>query len=260
MLEKTAEEINLLGSFCGPRDIDDLTQKALQEKEGIAQADAMVLFGGSIINGGDLFAQAIKNKIAKKYIIVGGAGHTTSGLRNKMAEFLPNFDLTNMTEAEIFNTYLKQKYNLQADYLETKSTNCGNNITYLLDLIKRNNLPCDNIILMQDATMQRRMAAALKKFAPQMKVINYAAYQAKVVVRDNQLEYATPILGMWSVKKYLNLLLGDITRLADNPAGYGPKGKNFITHVDIPDVVEKTANDLKQRYPELVRKANPKFA
>lgn len=40
----------------------------------------MVLFGGSIIAGGDILAEAIQNEVAKKNIIVGGAGHTTETL------------------------------------------------------------------------------------------------------------------------------------------------------------------------------------
>ena len=42
----------------------------------------MVLFVGNIIAGGDILAEAIQNEVAKKYIIVGGAGHTTETLRN----------------------------------------------------------------------------------------------------------------------------------------------------------------------------------
>ncbi|NSI66152.1 hypothetical protein, partial [Mediterraneibacter gnavus] len=42
----------------------------------------MVLFGGSIIAGGDILAEAIQNEVAKKNIIVGGAGNTTETLRN----------------------------------------------------------------------------------------------------------------------------------------------------------------------------------
>ena len=44
-----AKAINILGEFCGKRDI---------------------------------LAEAIQNEVAKKYIIVGGAGHTTETLRN----------------------------------------------------------------------------------------------------------------------------------------------------------------------------------
>lgn len=46
---KKAKAINILGEFCGKRDI---------------------------------LAEAIQNEVAKKYIIVGGAGHTTETLRN----------------------------------------------------------------------------------------------------------------------------------------------------------------------------------
>ena len=53
-----------------------------QKKIGINQADVMVLFGGSIIAGGDILAEAIQNEVAKKNIIVGGAGHTTETLGN----------------------------------------------------------------------------------------------------------------------------------------------------------------------------------
>ena len=44
-----AKAINILGEFCGKRDI---------------------------------LVEAIQNEVAKKYIIVGGAGHTTETLRN----------------------------------------------------------------------------------------------------------------------------------------------------------------------------------
>ena len=59
MRESIAESINLIGDFCGQRDIEELSQEALQSKYGKKQADVMVLFGGSILCGGDVLAQAI---------------------------------------------------------------------------------------------------------------------------------------------------------------------------------------------------------
>ena len=78
--KKIAEYINILADFCGKRDISSLNKKELKNKYNINQADIILLFGGSIIAGGDIFAKAIKEKIAKKYIIVGGYGHTTDSL------------------------------------------------------------------------------------------------------------------------------------------------------------------------------------
>ena len=44
-----ARAINILGKFCGKRDVAELTSEQLQNKYGITQADVMVLFGGSIM-------------------------------------------------------------------------------------------------------------------------------------------------------------------------------------------------------------------
>ena len=45
MNEKIAEAINILGFFCGKRDITELSTKCLKDKYGIEQVDVMVLFG-----------------------------------------------------------------------------------------------------------------------------------------------------------------------------------------------------------------------
>ena len=73
MDSKVAENINILAKFLGTRDIDALNQEELFNRYGIHQVDVMVLFGGSILEGGDVLASGIKNFVAKKYIIVGGA-------------------------------------------------------------------------------------------------------------------------------------------------------------------------------------------
>lgn len=72
-------------------------------------------------------------------------------------------------------------------------------------------IPCRSIILCQDATMQRRMEMGLRKYRPQgMEIINYAAYQAEVVAQGSQLTYREAIPGMWTVDRYVNLLMGEI--------------------------------------------------
>lgn len=57
-MEKTAQNINVLGRFCGKRDIEELTAEQLYKAYGISQADVMVLFGGSVLCGGDVLAQS----------------------------------------------------------------------------------------------------------------------------------------------------------------------------------------------------------
>ena len=140
--EEIVEKMNILGAFLGKRDIPELSRKALETKYGFSQADVMVLFGGSILCGGDVLAEAMKNEIAKKYIIVGGAGHTTEALRQKMHQAFPNIETDGLPEADVFEQYLEKRYGLHADYLERKSTNCGNNITYLKKLIDEEGIAC----------------------------------------------------------------------------------------------------------------------
>lgn len=261
MKEQIADAINVLGEFCGKRDVDSLTPRCLENKYGIRQADVMVLFGGSIICGGDVLAYAMKNKIAKTYLIVGGAGHTTENLRQRVHQEYPAIMTDGLPEAEVFSRYLDAVYGLKADYLEKASTNCGNNITYLLDLLRQKGIAFENIILCQDATMQCRMDAGLRKYVPDgVAIINYAAYRAEVIVRDGQLAYSSDIHGMWDMGRYINLLMGEIPRLADNADGYGPKGKGFIAHVDIPDRVNAAFEELKRAYGEGIREANPLYA
>lgn len=261
MKEQTAKNINILGRFCSKRDIEALTVDQLQKEYGLKRADVMVLFGGSIVSGGDVLADAMKNGIAEKYMIVGGAGHTTDTLRKKVQEENPSIITDGLPEAEVFNRYLKVMYGLKADYLETQSTNCGNNIMYLLDLLKQQEITFRSIILCQDATMQRRMDAGLRKYIPDdVTIINFAAYQAEVIIRNGQLVYSENIHGMWEVDRYVTLLMGEIPRLTDDADGYGPNGKGFIAHVDIPEEVRTAFEELRGIYGENIRKANPLYA
>lgn len=260
MKEQTAEWINRLGRFCGKRDVPELTPDQLYRKYQIRQADVLVLFGGSILCGGDVLADAMKQNVAQKYVIVGGAGHTTETLRRKMHAEFPEIMTEGLSEAEIFEAYLEYRYGLHADLLECRSTNCGNNITYLLELLAENGISFHSIILIQDATMQRRMDAGLRKQNADALIINFAAYQAEVTVRNGEPEYEKEIWGMWDMDRYITLLMGEIPRLSDTPDGYGPAGKNFIAHVDILPEVAEAFSELKKEYGGMVREANPMYA
>ncbi|MGL4697716.1 ElyC/SanA/YdcF family protein [Enterococcus larvae] len=261
MNKSTEENLNTLSSFCGKRDIAVLEKNQLQKNYSIDQADVLVLFGGSIISGGDVMAKAMKNNLAKKYIIVGGYGHTTDGLRKEIQKHLPNaLPVDQLSEAELFNEYLKLLYGFQADYLETKSTNCGNNITYLLELLKNEAIPFSSIILIQDAAMQLRMDATLRKFAADATIINYAAYKATIQSDAGKLTYTENIKGMWPINRYISLLMGEIPRLTDDKHGYGPNGSGYLAHVDIPKEVSRAFLELKQAFPDAVRVANPAFS
>lgn len=262
LLEKIAYQMNILGHFCGCRTLESLAQTALIEKTGCKKVDVLVLFGGSILAGGDVFAQAMIEDVAHHYIIVGGYGHTSDCLFKQMAEEIPGILQPEIqSEAELFAKYLAIKYHLTPDYLETKSTNCGNNITYLLQLLADKKIKMTSILMIQDATMQLRMDATLRnQVTHQPLILNYASYKASVVVEKNALVFEQAIPGMWEIEHYRTLLMGEIPRLYDTSEGYGPKGKQFIDHVDIPKDVLQAYASLKELFPEGTRKANSAFA
>lgn len=259
-MEWIAKSINTLGTFLGRRDIPALMPEVLKARIGSERVDVAVLFGGSILCGVDVFAQAIQNEVACKYIIVGGAGHTTKTLRDIVRPELSSMDVDQMSEAELFAACLETEYGLQADYLECRSTNCGNNITFLLDLVREHGLPCTSVLLMQDATMQLRMDAGMRKHAPGIQTVNYATYRANVTDGAGRLEYVEPIRGMWNMRRYISLLMGEVPRLVDTADGYGPNGRAYIAHVDLPPDVLEAFETLKSEFPELVREANPLYA
>lgn len=262
-LYRIAENINVLSDFLGKRDIDALTSNALKEKYHISQVDMLILFGGTIPFGCDVAGRAVSSNIAKNFMIVGGEGHTTESLRQAVHKAYPEIITSGKMEADIMSEYISGKYGIDKILIERNSTNCGNNVTYALDLMKVNKLQANNIIIIQDSTMQCRMDAGFRKYLKDSKVniINFASYQARVKVDDRRLVFEpSNIWGMWDMEKYISLLMGEIPRLSDDAYGYGPKGKNYIAHVDIPLKVLKAFEELKVDYKDFVRAANPMYA
>lgn len=290
-LDQEARDLNTLASFLGQRDFSQLSQGAVAvacasasrgnaevsadnrlARAGVAgradvagtvdgQVDVAVLFGGSILAGGEVLADAMKADVARTYVIVGGAGHTTETLRERARVAWPRIDAApGATEAEIFDAYLREYHGLAADLLETRSTNCGNNITYLLELLESRGIAAESFLLMQDATMMRRMVAGLRLHRPDAAVLAYATYAARVVADSGGLSYEDEPLGMWDIERYRTLLMGEVPRLRDDASGYGPKGAGWIAHVDIPRDVEGAFARLRAAHPEAVRVANPAYA
>lgn len=91
-------------------------------------------------------------------------------------------------------------------------------------------------------------------------MINFAAYQNNVVVKNNNFEFEdSKLWDMWDINHYITLLLGEIKRLTNNKNGYGPNGQNYIAEVDIPIHVQEVFEFLSQKYSDKIRVANPLF-
>ena len=242
--QRAASAANIIGYFLARRDIDELSQEAMQAQIGQPQADVLIAFGGMIPHGCDIVARSFQRGLAKRLLLVGGIGHTTEVVRAAYKDRVPELDVEGRAEADIMADYLKLCYGIEDVLIENRSTNCGNNVTYALGVLKENGIAPKSVLIMQDATMQLRMAATFQKVAPDIQVVNYAPYRPAVISKGWQLGYLMDYWGMWSMEHYLSLLLGEVERLRDDANGYGPNGADYLAHVDLPTKVETAARFL----------------
>ena len=233
------ENINIISSYLQRRDVENLND---------CKVDVLVLFGGSILLGADIFADAIIHQVCRTSVIVGGYGHTTDDFIKSVNELYPYLEIEGCSEAEIFDRYIFHKYGIHADYLECESLNCGSNITNLLELLEKNHISFSSIGLIHDGSMQQRIDATLRKYAPDKKIINYCSYQVSL---NSDFTFSKDLWSMWTLEHYLQLHISEISRLKID--GYGPKGKNYIARVDIPDKVLEAYDELKEKYKDYIR-------
>ena len=74
------------------------------------------------------------------------------------------------------------------------------------------------------------------------KIISYAPFIPQV---GEGLVYKNTITFLWSRERFLDLLLGEIPRLKDDGNGYGPRGRGFIPHVDVPQEILETYDRVR---------------
>jgi uncharacterized SAM-binding protein YcdF (DUF218 family) len=260
--EEIARCANVVACWCAERDVSSLTREALLGEAGVegGKSDLFVLFGGGVSGIVDELARAMRAGVARRYAIVGGRGHATYLLDRSFERELPDIGGKGSerlragvdSEAEMLDALLLARYGMRADTLETRSTNCGNNITFLMDLLEGEGSAPASVILCQDAVMQRRMGATWRRQAREReafartKVVCWAAYQAKLEWRDGRLGWRRAPRGIWPVDMYVELLSGEVARLTDDEAGYGPCGRDFLEHVDVPDEVREAAETLRE--------------
>lgn len=260
-----ADAINLLTRYLGVRDIPSLDCRALRETFDLPCADLLILFGGAIPFAADVAAWAMTadSPVASRLMVVGGVGHTTASLREKFRARFPQMATEGKSEAELYAAYLAHEYGLKNLLLETKSTNCGNNVTYALARLKAAGLLPRNILILQEPAMQRRMAEGFRKALADVphapRIISYAPYRPTVIVKNDALAYAENFWGLWPLSDYVTLLLGDVARLRDDENGYGPRGKGYLLHVDVPPVVLSAFQLLQESGLGKVRTANAAF-
>lgn len=232
-----------------------LADKSSNQIDG---ASLVILAGNCLPILADKAAELYQKGQVKKIFLVGGIGHATGKLHRNFEK--QGFFLDPMlSESEMCFRYLKEKYRLpdEAFLLETLSTNSGENARNALAILRREGELPRQILLMNDPTLQRRTKATFEKVwqTENVKFINYVPFVPQVVAIGEEIQFTQPELNdQWSKEYFYALVLGEMVRLKDDENGYGPNGKDYMNHVEMPEVIWAAYRRIKARFNEkLVR-------
>lgn len=233
----TRDAANLLGRW--------LAQQETTEPPVLADDEVIVLAGNAAIPTVDAACQLAASSEAR-LVITGGIGHSTTFLyaaiaRHSRYHTLPT---TGLAEATILADIAHQFWQIPRERIlcETASGNCGENARFTRTLLEAQGITRPRGVLVQDPTMQRRtMATFARVWRDIGGAENWHSWPGFVPVLEqgeNGAIFAGHLEGLWAVDRYLSLIIGELLRLRDDASGYGPKGRDFIEHVDIPTDVE----------------------
>jgi hypothetical protein len=205
-------------------------------------------------------------------VLCGGIGHSTPLLRGAICGGYPNIkpnDVKGLPEARIFEKAMRMAWpglcgrvdRGDIEYMvEEESTNCGANANLAVGLIESRGISPESLIIVQDPTMMRRTIASFEKaydtLQPQStpkQIIPWSTFTPHLSINHKEVKWDitdfcdknASVNELWTMDRFLGLITGEIARLNDDVDGYGPKGKGFIGHVDVPEDVLESWRRLK---------------
>ena len=137
--------------------------------------------------------------------------------------------------------YLRREHGIDDVLSERRSRNCGENVVLARDLVRGAGLSPRTVALVQDPTMQRRMDAVFRLVWPDAVAINRPG--------PRRGRFA------WPHDRRVALVMGEVPRLRDDADGYGPRGRGYQAHVDVPTEVEAAYAALLDAHPDWGRPA-----
>lgn len=264
------EAINCLSQFLSHEEIRDETSLLRLITESTNQAPhVIVLCASAILSVAENVLSACKKMSQPGHPVVlvlcGGFGHSTQLMQDAiaahprfhtLADQVKGFAEARMLEAvarEFYaiNTAASQAISSDLSVLvEDESTNCGSNASNSRRVLEKHGVHSpQSIIIAQDPTMSRRTKATFEKVyagEDQPRILSWPTFVPQVMPSQDAapFEYSSEgptndhTSGLWNRERFLSLLVGEIPRLRDDADGYGPKGRAYIGHVEIPDHVE----------------------
>ena len=183
----------------------------------LVHSDCILVLGSHDTRVADRAAELYLQGWAPLLIFAGGLGRLTEGMWTE-------------SEADLFARIAVEKgVPAKAILIENRSTNTGENIQLVRQLLKEKNLDPQTFIVVQKPYMERRSLATFEK--------NWPGKQ--FVVTSPQIPFEDYPTEDISLEKVINIMVGDLQRIKVYPE------KGFQTYQDIP-------RDVWEAYERLV--------
>jgi uncharacterized SAM-binding protein YcdF (DUF218 family) len=214
--------------------------------------DAIVLLGNQVLETLVAACQLARQVPQARLVFSGGIGGATDYLfanlsDSKFSDMVGDGRITaSMTEAAMYAAVARDAFSIPGSQLmvEQDSTHTGENVRFTLRMLRDAGMASSTVVLAQDPLLLRRALATWdreteREGLSKLERIPFAAFLPRVEPAPN----GRPQLvqeqrqGSWSMERYLGLLLGEVERLRDDADGYGPRGRDYFDHVDIPEAV-----------------------
>lgn len=243
--EQIAADLNALARYLA---LDDFGAEPPGQQD-LRSVDVIALVGNQVLATFNHACSLAQLAPHAALVFSGGVGHATRPL---FENFLADANIgarcaisPGMAEAQMYLVAAEHAFGIPASRIlvEDRSTNGGENARFSIRALRDAGLKQRTVLLLQDPTMQRRSVLTWQREAELAgigaRVLSHAVFVPCVeAAADGALRIcADQAVGSWSFDRLAGLLLGEIRRLRDDENGYGPRGQNFIPHVDIPETV-----------------------
>ncbi|KAJ5297483.1 hypothetical protein N7508_007732 [Penicillium antarcticum] len=250
----TVADINLISEFLS------------DNQQDLLPADCIVICASAVLHSAEVLFSTLQQQpsLTKALVLCGGIGHSTKLLYDAVKAH-PTFsriadEIQNLPEAKVLERILDVFYDRSLItkegcriLLEPNSTNCGQNASFCHKVLDEAGLQAPRTcIVIQDPTMMLRTKASFQKTYEDVQsptsITSCPVFVPRMQLsQDGTLELCpvSTTCEQWSKDRFLELIMGEIPRLRDDKDGYGPQGRGFIPHVDIPDDVEAAWSRLE---------------
>lgn len=246
-LEQLAHDINRIGAWLAQDDF----QGSGPGPEFLRDLDAIVLLGNQVIATLTAACALTQRSSSAALVLSGRAGHSTQPLYENLCDSeygkltKQGLILESMAEAEMYAVVAQTVFGIPAGriLIENRSANSGENCRFSLQMLQQANRRLDSVLILQDPLMQRRSMLTWTREAERSnsraRVFSHAVFVPRVEPGpDSLLRFpGDQAQGTWTMERFLSIILGEVDRLHDTEDGYGPRGRNFLPHVDIPEAV-----------------------